>query len=163
MPDGPHDNRLKISHLPTASVNDLLDLPMEQVMMLQEDIDELDKTAKNAKSWLQNYLDVRFGEAANIARANAGKSAGIQRLNADGHVVVADLKKSIDWDQAKLKEAADVVASWGSDVREYVKVEYSVSEAKYKAWEKRIKDVFDPARIDKTTKQSFKIETPKGK
>ena len=154
----PFSNRLTMDQLSKLSVNDVLDLPIEQVKMLQDDIEATAETVKNAKAWLQNYLDVRFSNAANAKRSKAGKDTGIQRLDVDNYVVIADLKKGrTQWDQSLLKQAMDTVASWGSDVSEYVKTEYSVSETKYNAWEKNIKAVFDPARTVVISKQSYEI------
>ena len=153
----PISNRLRMDMLSSTSVNSVLDLPIEQIKMLQDDIDATADTVKNAKAWLQNYLDVRFGASAISKRSSAGKDSGIQRLDVDGFQVVADLKPKVAWDQVKLKESIEVVKSWNHDVADYVKTEFSVSETKYKAWPKQVREVFDPARTVTTPKQSYEI------
>ena len=154
-------NTLKMCQLSELSVNDALDLPIEQIFALQNEIEAAATEAKNARTWLDNYLDVRYGKVASDTRAKAGKTSGIQRVNDDDYVVIANQKQTIKWDQARLREAAETVASWGSDVNEYVTTELSVSESKFKAWEKRIKAVFEPARTIVPGKQSFVIDLGK--
>ena len=150
-------NTLRMSQLSQLDVNSVLELPVEQLYALQMEIDAAADAVKNANAWLSNYLDIRFGQKANDLRAKAGKQTGIQRVTQDGFDIVADQKVKTEWNQALLREAAETIKSWGSDVDDYITTELKVSETKYKAWEKRIKSVFDPARTVIPGKQSFEI------
>ena len=67
------------------------------------------------------------------AAHEAGKDTGTIRFEDGGVTVIADLAKRIDWDQAKLAQIAENIASAGEDPAEFIETTLKVSERKYTA------------------------------
>ncbi len=79
----------------------LMRLP--QLALLREDAEAALTAAKTVKEWLDGAIGRRcFGEQAHGARQASGKDTGTVRLVEDGVIVIADLPKRVDWDQAQL-------------------------------------------------------------
>ena len=71
--------------------------------------------------------------------------------------MIADLAKRIDWDQAKLAQIADNIASAGEDPAEFIETTLKVSERKYTALPESWRKGFDPARTVRTGKPKFRL------
>ena len=67
------------------------------------------------------------------------------------------IPKKVSWDSLALASIAEQIKAAGEDPLEYVKIEYSVSEAAYKAWPKSIQDTFRDARTVQPGSVSVKI------
>jgi hypothetical protein len=80
------------------------------------------------------------------------------RFNVDGHTIVADLPKKVDYDQRKLKDAVDALRKWGEDPEDYVSLEVKVAEAKYTAWPPAVRQLFEPARTLRAGKPTYRLE-----
>ena len=108
--------------------------------------------------WLDGALSVRYKDRATQARAQAEKDTGTVRFDDNGFTVVAELPKRVKWDQQRLKEIADLIAtSWGENPADYVKVKFDVSERAYDSWPPRLKELFTPARTVETGKASYEL------
>jgi hypothetical protein len=57
-----------------------------------------------------------------------------------------ELAKRIDWDQAKLAQIAENIASSGEDPAEFIDTKLTVSERKYTALPESWRKGFEPAR-----------------
>lgn len=66
--------------------------------------------------------------------------------------------KKTSYDQAMLAKIAAEIAAAGEKVSDYIKIEYDVSETKYKAWPEPIKAQFIPARTVKQGNPSVKLK-----
>lgn len=138
-------------------VGDVVALPAEQLALLQQDIEDNLRRAKLAKDWLDGALALKYGERAAALRREAGKDTGTIRL-ADGDVVViADLPKKIEWDQAQLSALVERIRAGGEDPAEYVSIELKVSERAFAAWPESIRQLFAPARTVRTGKPTFRL------
>jgi hypothetical protein len=150
-------NRTTLQDFLQMPVGDVVALPAEQLVLLQEDIEENLRRAKLAKDWLDGALALKYGERAAALRREAGKDTGTIRL-VDGVVtVIADLPKRIEWDQARLSALVERIRAGGEDPAEYVSTEFKVSERAFTAWPESIRQLFAPARTVRTGKPTFRL------
>ena len=134
-----------------------LDAHLELYRALKQVADERLRAAKNLSDWLDGAIALKYGDQAQEARRAEGKDTGTVRLQ-DGQVsVVAELPKRVDWDQAMLAGLVERIRADGADPTEYVDIALSVSERKYTAWPKDIRQEFEPARTVRTAKPRFRL------
>ena len=150
-------NRIQLDEIRAMPVGEIAALPAEQLALLQEDAEAALTAAKKLKEWLEGSIALRFGERAHTARRDAGKDTGTVRLVADGVIVVADLSKRVEWDQAMLAGVVERIRAEGDDPAEYVDTAFKVSERKYAAWPSAIRSAFEGARTVRTGKPVFKL------
>ena len=137
---------------------ELESLPLEDFDRLIQRVSAAEEAARHYKQFLQGVLHRRFGERAGQLRREAGKTTGMVRFNVDGHTIIADLPKKVDYDQRKLKDAVDALRKWGEDPEDYVSLEVKVAEAKYTAWPPAVRQLFEPARTLRAGKPSYRLE-----
>ena len=150
-------NRVQLAELRAMPVGEIAALPTTQLALLQEDAEAALKDAKTLKDWLDGAIGLRFAEKAHTARRDAGKDIGTVRLVEDGVIVVADLPKRVEWDQAKLASMVERIRAEGDDPAEYVNTAFKVPERKYAAWPSAIRSAFEDARTVRTGKAVFKL------
>ena len=138
-------------------VGEIAALPAEQLALLQEDAEAALKDAKTLKDWLDGAISLRFGEQAKAARRDAGKDTGTVRLVENGVIVVAELPKRVEWDQAQLAAVVERIRAEGDDPTEYVDIALKVPERKFDAWPSAIRATFEDARTVRTGKAVFKL------
>ena len=150
-------NRPTLATLRQMPVSDVIALPAEHLALLQTDAREALDAAKRIQDWIEAAIALRFDQRAVGARAAAGKDTGTVRFQ-DGSVEIAvDLPKKVEWDQARLATLVEQIRTGGEDPGEYVEVSFKVSERAYTAWPERIRLAFEPARIVRTGRQTFKL------
>ena len=150
-------NRITLDDLPTMPFGEIAALPGDQLALLKQVADERLRAAKNLSDWLDGAIALKYGDQAQEARRAEGKDTGTVRLQ-DGQVsVVAELPKRVDWDQAMLAGLVERIRADGADPTEYVDIALSVSERKYTAWPKDIRQEFEPARTVRTAKPRFRL------
>ena len=137
---------------------ELENLPLADLDRLIQRVSDAEDTARNYKQFLQSVLHRRFGEQAHQMRQDAGTNTGTVRFDVDGHTVIADLSKKVEYDQRKLKEAVEALRKWGENPEDYVSLEVKVAEAKYTAWPPAVRQLFEPARTLKAGKPTYKLE-----
>lgn len=144
--------------LPNLTVQQIASLPAADLARLQQEAAASFRKAKAAVDWLDGALSLRYKDRAHQARAQAEKDTGTVRFEDNGFTVVAELPKRVKWDQQRLKEIADLIAtSWGENPADYVKVKFDVSERAYDSWPPRLKELFTPARTVETGKASYEL------
>jgi len=119
---------------------------------------EEDETAvKLAKKKLNNELLNR--KAAEIKALYGAKpeAFGIVNLQLGNKIAKIDTSKDVQWDQAQLDAIWKQIAADGANPKDYIKIEYGVSETLYKSWGDNIKAFFSPARTVKAKNPSIKI------
>ena len=136
-------NRIQLDEIRAMPVGEIAALPAEQLALLQEDAEAALTAVKKLKEWLDVAIALRFGERAHTARRDAGKDTGTVRLVEDGVIVVADLPKRVEWDQAMLAGVVERIGAEGDDPAEYVDTAFKVSERKYAAWPRAIRAAFE--------------------
>ena len=132
--------------LPSLSAADIAALPVELLAILQREIDERLKRDKAAKTLFDAGLAVRYANRAAEERQAVGKDTGTIRFDDGDFIVVADLPKRVDWDQAQLVDVVARIRASGDDPAQYVDVTIKVPERKYSAWPDGIRASFEPAR-----------------
>ena len=143
-------------HLPAA---DLVSLPPEELARLQQEADAALRKARAAVASLDGALSLRYRDRAAAARVAEGKDFGVARFDDGAVTVVAELPKKVEWKQDLLADLVDRIAADGEDPREYVDVILKVSERRFAAWPRHIRQVFEPARTVQAGAQSFRLTT----
>lgn len=144
-----------LSHMPVEAI---AALQAGDLARLQTEADEALRQAKLKVACLERALDVRYKARAHQARAEHDKDTGTVRFEDNGVLVVCDLPKRVKWNQQRLRELVDLIASsWGEDPTDYIKIKYDVSERAYEAWPARLTELFAPARTVETGKPSYAL------
>jgi hypothetical protein len=154
----------------TPSVDDMLNMPVTELAIMpptllaavQAEIDVATDRMKAVIEWFALALEVRYAARASECRGHEGKDTGTIRFEDDGITVIADLPKRIDWDQAKLAQIAENIASAGEDPTEFIDTKLSVSERKYGALPESWRKGFEPARTVRTGKPKFRLVLNEG-
>ena len=150
-----HSNRPSFDDIRSMPVGEIAALPGIHLALLQEDAEAALAAARTLKDWLEGAIALRYADRAAELRREQGKDTGTVRF-ADGDVVVvADLLKKVEWDQAQLVALVERIRAGGDDPAEYVEVAYKVPERKYAAWPARIREAFAPARTVRTGRPTF--------
>ena len=140
------NNRPRLADLQGMDVPQIARLPVDQLAVLVEDLDEMKAEAKRLGDLMSLALHQRFGDAAAALRHAEGKDTGRVRLTENGCEIIADLAKKVSWDQSRLAEALATLRAWGESPGDYVTTEVSVPESRFTAWPPRIRALFEPAR-----------------
>ena len=152
-----HSNRLSFDDIRSMPVGEIASLPGIHLALLQEDAEAALTGARTLKERLEGAIALRYADRAAELRREQGKDTGTIRF-ADGDVVVvADLLKKVEWDQAQLVALVERIRAGGDDPAEYVEVAYKVPERKYAACLARIREAFAPARTVRTGKPTFAL------
>ncbi len=153
---------LTLAEIMKLTVTELAGLPSADLARLQREAEAGLQKAKSLGAWLEGALSIRYRDRAQQARAEQDKDTGTVRFEDNGFTVVADLPKRVKWDQQRLKELVELIASsWGEDPSDYVNVKFDVSERAYEAWPPRLKELFTPARTVETGKPAYELIPPK--
>ena len=156
------NNTLTIESARHITIGELSELEISKLVSLQKDsIANLDQ-AKRLKDWLDSAISLKYQNIVTDIRQNQDKVTGTIHFNDGNFKVTSVVTKRVDWDQSKLKEAVSEIKEFGDNPYEYVTIAYKLSETKFNAWQEYIKKFFRPARILKTSKETFKIEEIKG-
>jgi hypothetical protein len=152
------NNTLTIESARHIPIGELSELEISKLVSLQKDsIANLDQ-AKRLKDWLDSAISLKYQNKSTETRQLHDKATGTIHFNDGNFKITSVVTKRVDWDQAKLKEAVSEIKEFGDNPYEYVTIAYKLSETKFNAWPEYIKKFFRPARILKTSKETFKIE-----
>ena len=154
-------NRVTLAQLREMSMQEVNLLPIDQLATLLEDVATARTETAAASALLQEVIDQRFSAEADFRRRQDGKDTGAVSFAIDDFVIRADLPKKIEWDQAKLAEAVEVIKGWNENPAEYVNITFTVPEARFAAWPETIRKVFEPARTVGVGRPTYKIEPAK--
>ena len=150
-------NRPLLGDMLRLPVDEVLDLPAEHLVLLQEDATTALDEAKRNRDWIESVIAARYGQRAVALRAEQRKDTGSVRFT-DGNVaIVSELPKRVEWDQDRLAAVVERIRAAGDDPAEYVEVSYKVQERAYTAWPEHIRGAFMPARTVRTGKPTFKL------
>jgi len=154
-----HITLADIHHMPVGKI---AALPADQLAMLKDAADHQLTQAKTVADWLDGAISLKYADRATACRNEASKDTGTIRFEDGGVTVIADLAKRIDWDQAKLAQIAENIASSGEDPAEFIDTKLTVSERKYTALPESWRKGFEPARTVRTGKPKFRFESNGG-
>jgi hypothetical protein len=147
-----------LDRLGQLSAADLAALPLAELHAYHQAVCEAEETCRLYKLALHGENDRRLSAQAAALRQQAGKTTGTVRFEVEGHTVIADLPKKVEYDQAKLKDAVEALRKWGENPEDYIGIEVKVAEAKYTAWPPAVRQLFEPARNVRTGKPTYKLE-----
>lgn len=150
-------NIITLDALRHMAVGEIAALPPEELARLHSEADEVLRSAKSLRDWLDGAIALRYGDRAAQARHEAGKDTGTVRFADGGVTVVSDLPKRVDWDQDQLAELVERIRAEGDDPRAYVDVSLKVPERKFTAWPPAIRSAFESARTVRTGKPTFRL------
>ena len=139
-------------------VSELAEMPIAEFAELNRQVDAIRETLKCYEQMLHSVSNSRFSERARQLREAEGKTTGTVRFDEDGFIVIADLPKRPEYDQAKLRAAVEALRKWGEDPEDYVTLEIKVSETKFNSWPPALRELFEPARTLKVGKPTYKLE-----
>ncbi len=157
MMDALRPNRPTLDALRHMAVGEVIVLPAEHLSLLQADAREAVEAARRLADWIEAAIALRYEQRAIAARGAAGKDTGTVRFQDGAVEVVAELPKRVEWDQGRLAALAEQIRTGGEDPTEYLEVSFKVSERAYAAWPERIRQAFEPARIVRTGRPSYRL------
>lgn len=135
--------------------------PAAELAALAADLGDAMKSLKASSDALNAGLVARYADRSKQARAREQKDTGTVRFDDGDFVIVADIAKKVDWDQAKLEAMWKRIAATGENPLDYLTIEYAMKEAKYANLPEAQQKAFQPARTVKPGKETFKIERRK--
>lgn len=130
-------------------------LPTSDLAEMQAEIAGATEYAKSLKSLLDHAITEKF--CTQIEQKYAEKHTGTAHILDGDYDLEINVPKKIEWDQALLKKADAQIVEWGDDPEEYISITRKVSEAAWKSWPSRLKEMFADARTEGTAKPQFKI------
>lgn len=136
-------------NLTTLSDSELI----EHLLAAEADKSAADLAAKKLKNELLN----RKAAEVNAAYSAKPEPFGVINLPVAGKIVKVDVPKKVEWAQDKLEALCEQMKADGANPKDYIKIEYAVSETLYKAWGDNMKAYFSPARTVKAGNPSVKI------
>lgn len=152
-------NRATLAQLDKMTAEEVQAIPQDQLVMLLEDLAAKAAAHKARDAKLYAEIDRRFSGRARQQRFAEDKDTGTVRFAEGDFTVIADLPKSVSWDQKKLISAvATLRDDWMEDPNEYIDTKLTVSETKFKAWPKKIRALVEPARTVGCGKATYKFE-----
>jgi hypothetical protein len=152
-------NRITLEQAEHMPIGELIKLPTQHLILLLEDIAALNSRAKLLTDTFGGILREKFEARAVELRRAEGKDTGTVRFEDDEMIVIADLPKKVEWDQAKLRAVLETIKTWeGENPDDYISVELKVPEKKFTAWPASIKKLFEAARTVSPGKPSYKFE-----
>jgi hypothetical protein len=151
-------NRITLEDLDRMTVQEISQIPLDELEMLIDDANELQAKAKRYGDWLALNLAARFAGPASELRKAAGKDTGTVRVEQGDYVIVSDLPKRPKWDQRKLHQIRTELFAMGEPADEYIGVKYEVSERAYSAWPTSLRSLLEPARTLETGKPNYRLE-----
>lgn len=155
-------NTKALDMIMTVSPGLTAELSSQKLLELKTASDALTAYAKSVAERIDHALFLKYGKKAQVLRLENGKDTGTVHI-LDGDVrISADLPKRIEWDQDILAQLAQQLAAQGDDPADYIQVSYRVSETAFNTWSDSRKQLFMPARTQKTGKQNFKLNVVGG-
>ena len=150
-------NHITLADIRRMPVGQIAALPADQLALLKEAADHQLINARSLSDWLDGAISLKYADRAAECRQDAGKDTGTIRFEDGSVTVIGELPKRIDWDQEKLTQIAENIASAGEDPAEFIDTKLSVSERKYSALPESWRKGFEPARTVRTGKPKFHL------
>lgn len=153
-------NHVSAEDLLTMAPADLDALPVDQLLLIQQEIIEEATKIKNIKTIYDSILNKRFTAA--IAGSYNAKGENYGKTNfayGDGYIIEVETPKNIKWDADEMKVGEKVIREdWDEDPDEYITIKRSIPEATYNVWPTAIQKVFSPARTVTAGKRKISIK-----
>lgn len=88
----------------------------------------------------------RYAEEIAAKLKEKDEPFGVVNIEEGDKVIAVTTPKKVKWDQTKLATLVQQITAGGEDPLQYIKIEYDVPEAKFKAWPDVIRQEFLDAR-----------------
>ncbi len=139
------------------SVTQLANLPAQQLVEVDTNLDQAIAWLKAARAKLDGALDQRFGAQGRDSLHASGRDFGTSHVKTEGLHVKFDLPKKVSWDQKNLKTIAERIVAKSEAVESYLDIKLSVPESRYTNWPPALQQQFADARTVEAGKPSFHI------
>lgn len=163
-PAGAKSNLPSFDELATAKLEELLALPADVLLTLQNEVAEAAvMVAHDAKVW-KKVIDEIMRNDSDVEQLFREKGdTGTVHIDRDGHDIVANRPKNVTWSQAHLEKVYNNIVACNDDPTPYIKrtITYTVDENAYKGWSDAIKAAFEAGRSVKPGATTYKINPPK--
>jgi SAM-dependent MidA family methyltransferase len=105
-------------------------------------------------------IDIEHVLAEQLAglRKLQAKEFGAINLTVDGIKVTETVPKKVDWDQAKMNDLFDAIATAGDDPRAYMKMTLAVAEKAFTEFAPEVRAMFSDCRTVTPGRASLKFE-----
>jgi len=150
-------NHITLADIHRMPVGQIAALPADQLAMLKDAADQQFTQAKTISDWLDGAISLKYADRASQCRQDEGKDTGTIRFEDGSVTVIAEMPKRVEWDQAKLVQIAENIASAGEDPAEFIETTLKVSEHKYTALPESWRKGFEPARTVRIGKPKFRL------
>ena len=139
--------------LDTMTARDIAELSAPVLKALQDELAADETRTKARKARLAEGLALRYTDAAKAALN--GKDHGTAHVMDGGVDVEAVFKKTVEWEDAALRDALGKMEP--ADQARYAKVKITVGEKEYTIAPTHIRALLDQARTVKTSAPTFKL------
>lgn len=156
------DLMINTGSLPELSVSQLASLPQQQLQEFDLSLNLMTTWIKQSRDRLNTALEQRYGEQARQSLLESGRDFGVTHIDDGALQVTYELPKRVSWDQKRLAEMAERITAAGENVSDFIDVDYSVSESRFKSWPSTLREQFEAARTVKPGKPSFRLALVEG-
>jgi len=156
------DLMINTGSLPELTVSQLAALPQQQLQEFDLSLNLMATWIKQSRDRLNTALEQRYGEQARQSLQESGRDFGVTHIDDGALQVTYELPKRVSWDQKRLAEMAERISAAGENVSDFIDVDYSVSESRYKNWPATLREQFEAARTVKPGKPSFRLAMMEG-
>ena len=143
--------------LAEMSVNQLAALSPQQLQEAQHHLNELIAWTKPIRARLDAALEQRYGEPGRAALRESGRDTGTVHLTDGAVAVTVEIPKRVSWDQEQLAVIAERIAATGGHPEDYLDVEFSIPETRFKGWKPPLQRQFAAARTVTPGKPTFRL------
>lgn len=126
-----------------------------RVSLIQAEIEI--KDAQNIKKRIVDEIINRNLKAIEAALSDKDEPYG--SVTIDGFEITAP--KKVEWDQVQLASLYKRIQDAGEYASDYITIEYTAAESKFKAWPTPIREQFIPARTVKRGSFAVKVKEEK--
>jgi hypothetical protein len=146
-----------LAELAELSTNQFARLTPDQKFEADLFLDKLSTAVKLTRAKFDTALLQCYGERAKAALLESGRDFGTAHITDGPLRIKYDLPKKVTWDQPGLNDRLQRIVAAGEDVKSYVDVKLSVSEARYTNWPPALQQQFAGARTVDAGKPSFTL------
>lgn len=148
-------NRVTLSDLIGMTDEQKRAIPPDQLIELYDDLAEDRAELESRSEALHGAMSMRYADTFDGERT---KSTGVVHIQDGRYRITQDIKKSVRYDQKKLRTILRTLEQEGRDINEYVEVFYRVPEKNWNYWTSEARERFEPARVVHSPRPSYSIE-----
>jgi hypothetical protein len=152
-------NHIEMADLLTMSAPEMVDLPVDQLLLIQQEIAAAADQLKNIKTLFEFTLETKYKESIDVAYEKKGDEYGAADFRDDFAVLKINTPKKVDWDKDILALAEVIIRNdWDGDPDEYMTISRNVTEKSWGVFSTPVKELFKAGRTVEAGKRTIKIE-----